>query len=74
MYAYNQNDYRKSAHALNGALGKHDYLVGNTFSVTDIIVSWTCQFGYELGYNDGFEYIAAYLDRVKGRPNCTLTH
>lgn len=72
MYAYNKEAYREGAAALNQALGKRDYLVANKFSVTDIIVSWTCQFGQNREYNEGFDNIAAYLIRVKERPHCTL--
>lgn len=72
MYAYNKEAYREGATALNEALRERDFLVADTFSVTDIIVSWTCQFGQNRDYNEGFENIAGYLARVKARPHCTL--
>jgi glutathione S-transferase len=72
MYEHNKEAYRISAAALDDKLGEQDYLIGNKFSVTDIIVSWTCQFGKNLEYNDGFDNISAYLARVKERPHCTL--
>lgn len=72
MYEYNKDAYRQAAPALDDALGKTDYLIDDRFSVTDIIVSWTCQFGEKHGYNDGFENIARYLARVKERPHCML--
>lgn len=72
MYEYNKNAYRLSAVALESALAQSDYLIGNRFTVTDIIVSWTCQFGENLGYNQGFDHISAYIQRMKQRPHCTL--
>ncbi len=73
MYDYNCNAYRKSATALDGALANSDYLINNQFSVTDIIVGWTCHFAQGLdGYNDGFVNINAYLGRLMERPKCTL--
>lgn len=72
MYEYNRNAYRASAMALKGALESSDYLINNTFSVTDIIVGWTCHFGSKLGYNDGFDNIDAYIKRLMVRPKCAL--
>jgi len=72
MYDYNRNAYRLSAAALEVALAENDYLVDNRFSVTDIIVGWTCHFGQKLGYNDGFNNMNAYLERLMQRPECAL--
>ena len=72
MYEHNKEAYREGATVLNDALGQCQYLIGDKFSVTDIIVSWTCHFGQNLNYIDGFDNIAAYLKRVKSRTHCTL--
>ena len=72
MYEFNKEAYREGATVLNDVLGKCHYLIDDKFSVTDIIVSWTCHFGQALDYIDGFENITAYLDRVKNRAHCTL--
>ena len=72
MYGYNLQAYRASAQALEGALDSDDYLVGNEFSVTDIIVGWTCHFGGRLQYNDGLPNIQAYVTRLMRRPACAL--
>ena len=73
MYDYNRNAYRKSAAALEAALADSDYLINNKFSVTDIIVGWTCHFAQGLGgYNDGFDNINAYVARLMRRPKCAL--
>ena len=72
MYDYNRNAYNKSAVALEMALADNEYLINNGFSVTDIIVGWTCHFTQRLGYNDGFENINAYVARLMARPKCAL--
>ena len=72
MYDYNRKAYRSSALALEQALSTIDYLISNTFSVTDIIVGWTCHFGQGLGYNEGYDIISAYVERLMARPRCTL--
>lgn len=72
MYDYNRRAYRASAVALEEALSQTEYLINNRFSVTDIIVGWTCHFGQKMGYNDGFANIDAYLTRLMQRPACQL--
>ena len=72
MYDFNRNAYRGSAPALEMALADSDYLINNKFSVTDIIVGWTCHFAERLGYNEGFPNINAYLARLMERPACAL--
>ncbi len=72
MYDYNRNAYRESASALEMALANSDYLINNKFSLTDIIVGWTCHFAEQLGYNEDFPNINAYLTRLMERPACAL--
>ena len=72
MYGYNRNAYRMSAPALEMALQDNDYLINNRFSITDVIVGWTCHFATRLGYNDGFDNINAYVARLMERPACAL--
>jgi len=64
--------YRRSAAALDVALADTLYLVDGRFSVTDIIVGYTLNFGEETGWNAGFENLAIYLERLFARPHCTL--
>ncbi len=75
MYDYNKKAYRASAVALDDKLADCDYLIADRFSVTDIIVGWTCNFGNTVGagYNEGFTNIARYLERLKARPHCPLS-
>jgi glutathione S-transferase len=72
MYDFNRNAYRKSAVALELALESNDYLINNSFSITDVIVGWTCHFATRLGYNEGFDNINAYVARLMERPTCAL--
>lgn len=60
--------YRKAAQLIEDALAGKEYLVGNRFSVADVIVGGVCGFGAYLGMNDGFPNIAAYLERLHARP------
>ncbi|GIS88801.1 MAG: hypothetical protein CM1200mP18_15110 [Gammaproteobacteria bacterium] len=41
-----------------------DYLVENRFTVTDIIVSWTVNWGGRQGLLDGMNGLHAYLERL----------
>lgn len=72
MYDYNRKAYRGSAPALEMALADSDYLINNKFSVTDIIVGWTCHFAERFGYNEDFDNINAYVARLMERPACAL--
>lgn len=49
-----------------------NYLIGNRFSVIDIIASFTVQWGRSQGLIDDFCGLHAYLERLSGRPNNTL--
>jgi glutathione S-transferase len=64
--------YRKSAAALDAQLAQTDYLVENRFSVADIIVGYTLNFGEEFNWNEGYPNLAAYLERLFAREHCTL--
>lgn len=70
-----QNDmlYRRSAAALDSVLASTDFLVDNRFSVTDIVVGYTLNFGAEQHLHDGLPHLVSYLERLYDQPNCTLT-
>jgi glutathione S-transferase len=72
MYDYNLKAYLKSAELLEKVLEDSDYLISDRFSVTDIIVGWTCHFTTNLGYNKDFDNINAYVARLMARPKCAL--
>ncbi len=51
---------------------KTDYLIEDRFTVTDIIVSYTINFGHEQGLIVEFPNLQAYLARLFQREHCTL--
>ena len=71
---FEQNDmmFRRSAAVLNGALADNDYLIEGRFTVTDIIVGWTVNWGRRTGNLEGMPHLSAYLDRLFTRPHCQL--
>jgi len=64
--------FRRSAAALEEVLGRTAYLVEGRFTVTDIIVGYTINFGHEQGLVSGFPNLMAYLKRLYQREHCTL--
>ena len=57
---------------MDAVLADLDYLVDNRFSVTDIIVSYTVNWGELRGLLDGLHNLQSYLERLYQRPHCTL--
>lgn len=64
--------FRRSAAALDEILGRTAYLVEGRFTVTDIIVGYTINFGHEQGLVSEFPNLMAYLKRLYQREHCTL--
>jgi glutathione S-transferase len=64
--------FRRSAAALEEVLGTTAYLVEGRFTVTDIIVGYTINFGHEQGLVSEFPNLMAYLKRLYQREHCTL--
>ena len=64
--------FGRGAAALNDVLSHQDYLVEDRFTVTDIIVSWTVNWGRRQGLLDGLDGLQAYLERLFERPHCAL--
>ncbi len=64
--------FRRSATALEEVLGRTAYLVEGRFTVTDIIVGYTINFGHEQGLVSEFPNLMAYLKRLYRREHCTL--
>ncbi len=68
----NADEIRSGLAVVNDALARDDYLVGNRFSVTDIVVSWPVNWARRMNYLDGMDHLARYLDRLFSRPHCRL--
>jgi len=64
--------FTRSAAALEEVLGTTAYLVEGRFTVTDIIVGYTINFGHEQGLVSEFPNLMAYLKRLYQREHCTL--
>ncbi len=64
--------FKRGANALDAVLGNQDYLVGDKFSVTDIVASFTVNAARRFGYIDDFPNLKQYLDRMFQREHCTL--
>ena len=56
---------------LDGELAGHDYVVGNDFSVADIMMLWSVDFGIYTGLNipDDCANVKAWHARVSARPS-----
>lgn len=65
--------FRKAAAALETYFSKHDYLVENRFSVTDIVLGYTLCWGQEQKLLDEFQHINRYMERLYAREHCTLS-
>jgi len=68
----NATMFRRSAAALDTVLSKSSYLVEDRFTVTDIIMGYTVNFGHEQGLVREFPNLMAYLQRLYRREHCTL--
>ena len=71
-FEQNAKMFRRSAFALNEYLSGKAYLVEDRFTVTDIIVGWTVNWGRRQGLLDGCDSLMAYLERLLGRALCAL--
>lgn len=70
----NQNAmfYRKAAAVLERVLANASFLIDDQFSVTDIFVGYTLNWGCEFGLLDQRPNLLAYLERLFARQHCTL--
>lgn len=68
----NVHEFRAGAQVLDDTLANAPFLIGGAFSVTDIIVGWTVNWGRRMGHLEGFSHLSTYLDRLFAREHCTL--
>ncbi len=64
--------YKRAASMLNDVLSDQDYLVEDRFTVTDIIVGWTVNWGRRQGLLNGLTGLQDYLERLFERPHCAV--
>lgn len=55
---------------LDKELSGKDWLIENTFSVTDIIAGYSVCWAYFLGLTEGMTTLNAYAERILARPHC----
>lgn len=60
--------FQVAARLVEAALDGHDYLVGDRFSVADLVCGATLFFGKSAGLTEGLSSINAYLARLEERP------
>ena len=72
LFEQNNKAYMYAAKVLNKEMADKDYLVGNRFSVTDIIVGMVLNWGNGQGLLEKAPNLQNYLERLKERPHCTL--
>jgi len=72
LFEQNNAAFLQAARVLEKVLGETDYLVGKRFSVTDILVGFTLNWGKGAGLLNDFPNLNKYLERLKERPHCTL--
>ena len=64
--------FKRGVGALEHVLGGIDYMIGNRFSATDIIVGYAVNLGRGSGLlGDEFPNLNAYLGRLCDREHCT---
>ena len=68
----NEMMFKRGAAALDAVLAETPYLVEGRFTVTDIIVGYTVNFGDFFGWLGDFPHLVAYLERLFAREHCTL--
>jgi glutathione S-transferase len=68
----NEMDYLAGVAVLNDALKNQEFLVGDSFSVTDIIVAFTANWGRNTGLNSDAPAVNRWLDGLYERPHCTV--
>ena len=72
LFEQNNKAYVHAAKVLDKVLEEGDYLVGNRFSVTDILVGFTLNWGNLAGLLEHTPNLQRYLERLKQRPHCTM--
>ncbi len=68
----NEADYRAGAAVLDGHLKDRDFLIGNAFSVTDIIVAFIANWGRNSGLNAEAPAVNRWLDTLYKRAHCAI--
>ena len=65
--------FRRALGVVEDHLGKTEYFVDNRFTVTDIVVSFTLNFGRRSRLTENSPNVHAYMERMFSRPHCPLS-
>lgn len=60
--------FREAAMVVEAALDGHEYLVGDRFTVADLVCAAVLAFGKRFGLTEGMPRVEAYLDAMDARP------
>ena len=68
----NAKMFQQGAAGMDAALADAEYLVGDRFSVTDIIAAYAVNWGRRQGLIEDCPNLQAYMERLLAREHCTL--
>ena len=72
LFEQNLKAYVHAAKVLDRAMEGSDYIIGNRFTITDILVGATLNWGNQIKLLEQTPNLQNYLARLKQRPHCTL--
>jgi len=72
LFEQNNAAFVHAARVLDQVLADSDYLVANRFSVADILVGFTLNWGNMTGLLEQTPNLQRYIGRLKQRPACTM--
>ena len=72
LFEQNNKAFVHAAKVLDKVLADSDYLINDRFSVTDLLVGFTVNWGKGVGLLEEAPNLQRYLGRLKERPHCTL--
>jgi len=68
----NLSEFHNAAASMNSEISDRSFLVGDTFSVTDIIVGWTINWARRSNLLDAYPNLLKYVNRLLDRELCTF--
>lgn len=64
--------FHRGADILEPVLDQSDYIIGNSFTVTDINLAYGLYLGKNMGYLEGHPALTEYLARLQAREHCQM--
>jgi len=71
--AQGKMETRNGLVVLNDHLADREFMVGDAFSVTDIVVAFVTNWARGVGLDGDVPHVSAFTDRMLARPLCPLT-